>query len=38
LTLGSDYPELGEALLVSVTEMNTPGDIERLCEVIAGNR
>jgi glycine dehydrogenase subunit 1 len=38
LTLGSDYPELGEALLVSVTEMNTPDDIERLCEVIAGNR
>jgi glycine dehydrogenase subunit 1 len=37
-TLGRDYPELGESLLVSVTEMNTPSDIERLCEVLAGTR
>jgi glycine dehydrogenase subunit 1 len=38
LTLGRDYPELGTALLVSVTEMNTSTDIERLCEVLAGAR
>jgi glycine dehydrogenase subunit 1 len=38
LTLGHDYPELGTSLLVSITEMNTPSDIERLCEVIAETR
>jgi len=38
LSLSSDYPELGGALLISVTEMNTPAEIERLCGAIAGGR
>jgi glycine dehydrogenase subunit 1 len=38
LTLSRDYPELGSALLISVTEMNSPADFERLCEVLAGGR
>jgi glycine dehydrogenase subunit 1 len=38
LTLSRDYPELGSALLISVTEMNSAADFERLCEVLAGGR
>jgi glycine cleavage system P protein (glycine dehydrogenase) subunit 1 len=38
LSLSSDYPELDGALLISVTEMNTPAEIERLCDVLAGGR
>jgi len=34
LSLARDYPELGGALLISVTEMNTPADFGRLCEVL----
>jgi glycine dehydrogenase subunit 1 len=36
LSLSSDYPELRGVLLISVTEMNTPAEIERLCGVLAG--
>jgi glycine dehydrogenase subunit 1 len=38
LTLSRDYPELGKALLISVTEMNSAADFERLCEVLTGGR
>ncbi|MBI3759260.1 MAG: aminotransferase class V-fold PLP-dependent enzyme, partial [Deltaproteobacteria bacterium] len=38
LTLSRDYPELGSALLISVTEMNSAADFERLGEVLAGGR
>jgi glycine dehydrogenase subunit 1 len=38
LSLSSDYPELGGALLISVTELNTSAEIERLCSVLAGGR
>jgi glycine cleavage system P protein (glycine dehydrogenase) subunit 1 len=38
LSLSSDYPELGGAILISVTETNTPAEIERLCGVLAGGR
>ncbi len=34
IPLAPDYPELSDALLVSVTEMNNPRDFERLCEVL----
>ncbi len=34
IPLAPDYPELSDALLVSVTEMNDPRDFERLCEVL----
>ncbi len=34
IPLAPDYPELSDALLVSVTEMNNPSDIERLCQVL----
>jgi glycine dehydrogenase subunit 1 len=33
--LGRDYPGLGDALLVCVTEKRTPADIDRLAEVLA---
>jgi glycine dehydrogenase subunit 1 len=32
--LGHDYPELGEALLVAITERRTRQDIDRLAEVV----
>ncbi|MDP8911419.1 MAG: aminomethyl-transferring glycine dehydrogenase subunit GcvPA [Actinomycetota bacterium] len=32
--LGRDYPGLDDALLVSVTEKRSPGDIERLADVL----
>jgi glycine dehydrogenase subunit 1 len=32
--LGRDYPGLDEALLVAVTELRTPADIDRLAEVL----
>ncbi len=38
ISLANDYPELGGNLLISVTEMNTPVEIERLCGVLAGGR
>jgi glycine dehydrogenase subunit 1 len=38
ISLASDYPELGGSLLISVTEMNSPAEIERLCGVLAGVR
>jgi len=38
LSLSSDYPELGGALLISVTEMNTEAEIKRLCGVLTGGR
>src|SRR5256884_1713707 len=34
--LGRDYEGLDDALLVAVTERRTPGDIDRLAEVLAG--
>ncbi len=34
IPLAPDYPELSDALLVSVTEMNRPNDFERLCEAL----
>jgi glycine dehydrogenase subunit 1 len=37
-SLSNDYPELGGALLISVTEMNTPAEIEQLSAVLAGGR
>jgi glycine dehydrogenase subunit 1 len=33
--LGRDYPELADALLVSVTEVNTAGEIARLAHALA---
>ncbi|HYA35692.1 MAG TPA: aminomethyl-transferring glycine dehydrogenase subunit GcvPA [Candidatus Binataceae bacterium] len=33
-----DWPELGDGLLISVTEMNSPGDVDRLCTVMAEAR
>jgi glycine dehydrogenase subunit 1 len=38
LPLSGDYPEIGGALLIAVTEMNTAAEIERLCVVLAGGR
>jgi glycine dehydrogenase subunit 1 len=32
--LGADYPELGEGLLVAVTERRSKADIDRLAEVL----
>ncbi len=34
IELGTDYPELADGLLVSVTEMNDARQIARLCEVL----
>ena len=36
IALGGYWPELGDALLVSVTEMNTQSEFERLAGAIAG--
>jgi hypothetical protein len=36
--IGSYWPELGDALLVSVTEMNSQTEFERLAGVLAGGR
>jgi glycine dehydrogenase subunit 1 len=33
-SLAADYPELGEALLVAITEQRTKADIDRLCDVV----
>jgi glycine dehydrogenase subunit 1 len=33
--LGRDYPGLGDALLVCVTEKRTPADVDRLAELLA---
>jgi glycine dehydrogenase subunit 1 len=38
LSLARDYPELGGALLVSITEMNSPADVSRLCQVLKESR
>jgi glycine cleavage system P protein (glycine dehydrogenase) subunit 1 len=38
LILESDYPELGGALLIAVTELNTAAEIERLCQTLAGGQ
>jgi glycine dehydrogenase subunit 1 len=38
VALGSYWPELGDALLVSVTEMNSQTEFERLASVLAGGR
>jgi glycine dehydrogenase subunit 1 len=38
LSLARDYPELGGALLISVTEMNSPADVSRLCEAFKESR
>ncbi len=35
--LGRDYPELSEGLLISVTEMNAPGEFELLRNALAGS-
>jgi glycine dehydrogenase subunit 1 len=32
--LGADYPELGEGLLVAITERRSKADIDRLAEVL----
>lgn len=37
VALGSYWPELGGALLLSVTEMNTQSDFERLAAALAGD-
>jgi glycine dehydrogenase subunit 1 len=34
LPMAEDYPELGDAILISVTEMNRSGDIDRLRDVL----
>ncbi|HEY1016027.1 MAG TPA: aminomethyl-transferring glycine dehydrogenase subunit GcvPA [Herpetosiphonaceae bacterium] len=34
--LGKDYPHLGDAMLVCVTELNTPADIDRLVAALKG--
>jgi glycine dehydrogenase subunit 1 len=34
--LGGDYPELGQALLVAITERRTRADIDRLAEALGG--
>jgi len=34
-SLGRDYQNLGDALLVAVTERRTPADIDRLVEALA---
>ena len=36
--LGDDYPELSDALLVSVTEMNRGDEFARLAAAIAGGQ
>jgi hypothetical protein len=36
IALGGYWPELDDALLVSVTEMNTQSEFERLAGAIAG--
>jgi hypothetical protein len=36
IALGGYWPELGDALLVSVTEMNTQSEFDRLAGAIAG--
>jgi len=33
--LGRDYPGLDDVLLVALTEKRTPGDVDRLAEVLA---
>lgn len=33
--LSADEPQLGNAMLVAVTEMNTPAEIDRLVDVLA---
>ena len=38
LSLARDYPELGGALLISVTELNSPADVGRLCEALKESR
>jgi glycine dehydrogenase subunit 1 len=38
VALGSYWPELGDALLISVTEMNSQTEFERLAAVLAGGR
>jgi glycine dehydrogenase subunit 1 len=38
VALGSYWPELGDALLVSVTEMNSQTEFERLAGALAGGR
>jgi len=37
LPLGRFYPELGDALLVCVTEMNPLAEITRLASALAGS-
>jgi glycine dehydrogenase subunit 1 len=34
--VGREYPELGDCLLVAVTEKRTKGEMDRLVDVIAG--
>jgi glycine dehydrogenase subunit 1 len=36
IPLGRDYPELADAILVTVTETNSPAEIERLADSLAG--
>ncbi|MGH8150483.1 MAG: aminomethyl-transferring glycine dehydrogenase subunit GcvPA, partial [Steroidobacteraceae bacterium] len=36
MALGSRFPELPQAVLVSVTELNSPNEIERLATVLGG--
>ena len=36
VALGGDYPELDGCLLICVTEMNRPADIDLLCEAVKG--
>jgi glycine dehydrogenase subunit 1 len=33
--LGRDYPGLDDVLLVALTERRTPGEVDRLAEVLA---
>jgi glycine dehydrogenase subunit 1 len=33
-SLAADYPELGDAILVAITEQRTKADIDRLCDVL----
>ncbi|HJU11112.1 MAG TPA: aminomethyl-transferring glycine dehydrogenase subunit GcvPA [Candidatus Binataceae bacterium] len=36
LSMAADYPELNDGLLISATELNSPEEITRLCDALAG--
>jgi glycine dehydrogenase subunit 1 len=36
VALGRDYPELRDGILIAVTEVNSPSDVDRLCAALTG--